>query len=117
MRNFTLYNDPASAWKPTINARTIAPTTACKVGNRIYTTPYMAAKNEAWHMICTRYVKSDTHPKGLLGVKKIRRMQCTCKWGYHPWCSIHGRPNGYFARLHKRLTRQLAAKYRKDLLQ
>ena len=86
-----------------------------RVGNRIYTTPYMAAKNEAWFMICAKYIEYGSIPKGLLGVKKLRKMTCSCRGRNPQRCPIHDHETGYFARLHKRLTRQLAAKYKRDI--
>lgn len=115
MRNYDLFDNPANAWRPEINARPVAPVTACMVGKRIYTTPYMAAKNEAWYMICEKHVERDTLPKGLLGKKTLRNMTCSCRGRNPQRCPLHDHDTGYFARLHKRLTRQLAAKYKRDL--
>jgi len=106
---------PVSAFKLKINARPVQSVQAVQIGRRIFATPYMAAKHEAWRMICARYVKDGTYPKGLLGVRELRGMTCSC-WGRDPrHCKIHSHESGYFARLHKRLTRQLAAKYKLEL--
>jgi hypothetical protein len=87
---------------------------AYQVGYRLFKTPKAAAKSIAWHFILSKY----GDPKK---VTLLHGMQCDChEEDTHPsgysldepyidasQCYLHSRYDGYFKRLHSRLTRRI----------
>jgi len=93
-----------SSPKEKIEIRPVKTRQVYAVGNTFTRTLLAAAKKEAWRMILGRYGElKEARPHGLV---------CDCGYtdnGYAEFwdvscCYIHARYDGYFRRLHKRLT-------------
>ncbi len=95
-----------------------------QVGKRFYIGKETAARKEAWHRICRKYCADPYGDEGsvpLSDVSWVGNTQCKCylygdSTGYSleehkDWtdCPLHDRKTGYFARLAKRLARQIEA--------
>ena len=96
---------------PTIKARP-----AYQMNGNLYRTKPAAAKKAAWGMILAKYPEMDEG-------NRVLWYECECA-DHHPtgdygrqegWkfeiCELHSRYDGYFRRLHKRLTRCILAKW------
>lgn len=82
-----------------------------QVGKRLFRTALAAAKADAWSMILARYLGDCNR---LEQVKAAGSNECDCSYDgpmRDPMCCpLHSPHDGYFRRLHERLTRLLLAK-------
>ncbi len=99
--------------------------TCFQVNNNLYRTKEAAAKKTAWSWILTKYA-SGVNDK-LDDVKRVLDHECDCASGRayydgntgeivypHQGCELHERKYGYFARLHKRVTRAIVTMWSKS---
>lgn len=96
--------------------------TAYQVGVKLFKTIRSAARHEAWRLILDKYCYDyyeDCNtwriPK-LSDIKHLRGMVCECSdESGSEACEIHSRYNGYFHRVHKRLSAAIEKRYAADV--
>jgi hypothetical protein len=86
---------------PTIKERQ-----AFQVGRKLYKTKEAAARGQAWNWLLLKY-------HDIKFIKRVGLLECSCgedekteygtQYGFED-CPLHNRYNGYFKRLHTRLT-------------
>jgi hypothetical protein len=81
-----------------------------QVGKRLFHTALAAAKADAWAMILARYIDPLAGPNRLEQIQEAGGSECDCDYGNPVCCPLHSHEDGYFRRLHERLTRFLLAK-------